>query len=109
MYANLEPDREMSAADLQAAGGHPNRIIRGDGLMDVKEFAELTLDWMEKTHQRHMDALDRSQDFSEELGKSLRDERIRSGKLEAIVWGQRLIIWLLILFVLALIAKLAGK
>ncbi len=67
--------------------------------MDVKELAQ----------QRYMDALDRSQGFSEELGKLLRDERIRSVKLEEIIWGQRLIIWILILVVLALIAKLAGN
>ena len=28
-YADLTPEPELSAADLQAAGGHPNRIIRG--------------------------------------------------------------------------------
>lgn len=78
-------------------------------MMDVKELAQLAQDWMEKTHQRYMDALDRSQNFSEELGKLLRDERIRSVKLEEIIWGQRLIIWILILVVLALIAKLAGN
>lgn len=77
--------------------------------MDAKELAQLAQDWMEKTHQRYMDALDRSRDFSEELGKLLRDERIRSVKLEEIIWGQRLIIWILILVVLALIAKLAGN
>jgi len=28
-YADRAPEPELSAADLQAAGGHPNRIVRG--------------------------------------------------------------------------------
>ena len=68
--------------------------------MSEQDAVKIAMDWMDRAHKEHMEALDQSMGLAEELGRQIRHERRRTNEQAVIICGQRRIIWCLIILIL---------